>query len=75
MTLRVEGPDPATGRELTVAASHPDGRLRLGDLRTLVHHADSDVNYSDVIDDSALVYVAAPLRDRATITVAEEGAQ
>lgn len=70
-----------TGRRLTIASSHPDGRLRLGDLRRLVAGADNptvlpDASVVPPIDDDALVLVSPRWgRGRSAITVAEEGAQ
>lgn len=66
-----------TGRRLTVAAKHPDGRLRLSDLRRLVEAADLPSVLPDAatvppIDDNALVVVSTFTAGRASITLAEE---
>lgn len=71
-----------TGRRLTVGAQHPDGRLRLSDLRRIVEAADQPsvlpgATIVPPIDDDALVIVSyrAMAVGRASITLAEVGAQ
>lgn len=64
------------GRRLTVGAKHPDGRLRLSDIRRLVEAADSPTVLPDAklvppIDDDALVIVSTVTAGRASITLAE----
>lgn len=69
-----------TGRRHLIAyATHPDGRLRLSDLRDMVAKADAPVELPDggvipPMRGDAVVDVISAYRSRNCITLDEEGA-